>query len=883
MKKILLAIGFIILSLALQAQTQLKKGLIVGNGGNVVTIDSIIKSSTFFKLYNGATELINIDTATMLTPYINRVDTAGMLKNYLNNSNVSVSEAGYLDGVTSAIQTQLDARKYETYDYFIEEVAGTVYARPSPNVSYTAQSGASLSTVLNACFGQLTSGGKIYIKEGIYDDMDSVVVSQDNITIQGAGRYKTILKLKASFDADKLVSNGFIQVIDKDYFTIKDLEIDGNGANQTKVDAGASAGLAIINGIETEDTRFLTIDNCYIHDFTETGIFSSGCDWLTVKNSHIKDNYWNGVTFGWGTDYNVLDNCLVEGSGDVGVTMYGRNNEIKNNQIRYITGTKGYDNSQVSIAFEYGSIRSQYHLVTNNIIKGAGQEGGIVSNAIGEGSLGVQIIGNYIDSCEVAISMMGDSSLISNNKIVNPQGGTYNYGIFVQDGDYNFITGNDITCRTIGSGDYPILLTNTSDGADYNKVTNNNLFGGTYYSIGVAHANCDGNIIMGNIFNDSNDEATDIYDIGTGTIINNNYDYNSARWNPITTGNNRPVTYTGDAVSVDFSAADLTTTGTASLGGTTVSTLIVGDATSNTIVSVDSIGFVGTDVATYDGADTTNHYIPYANREEFDPDSKATTELDNLGTTAINADLLPEADGTIDLGSGTAAFDDLFLDAGSVINFDNGDVTQTHAANKLTIEGGQVYINYANPGASALDVLNNSSTDLSAAIKGRSYYEGSATSILYGVYGYAYGTAANATKIGVYGNAAGGGTNWGGYFEGNIYVTNRIHSKNVSYVRSPTGDVPNATGITSAQIGAYIYYDDDDATDISANPQIVAGVDGQVIIIVGSSDTNTLKLDDGNGLQLAGGAACTLGVGDTITLIYMSALGVWLELSRSDN
>lgn len=172
MRKITLIIGMILLSLTLQGQTTLKRGAVIGNGGNTFTIDSIIKSSTFFKLYNGATELLSIDTATMLTKYIQRSDTSGMLtkyarkasptftgtvtlpsgtsigdvssteigyvngvtsaiqtqftgkvnvsdtasmlNNYLNNSTVSVTEAGYLDGVTSAIQTQLSVTTVPT-------------------------------------------------------------------------------------------------------------------------------------------------------------------------------------------------------------------------------------------------------------------------------------------------------------------------------------------------------------------------------------------------------------------------------------------------------------------------------------------------------------------------------------------------------------------------------------------------------------------------------------------------------------------------------------------------------------------------------------------------------------------------------------------------
>lgn len=92
-----------------------------------------------------------------------------------------------------------------------------------------------------------------------------------------------------------------------------------------------------------------------------------------------------------------------------------------------------------------------------------------------------------------------------------------------------------------------------------------------------------------------------------------------------------------------------------------------------------------------------------------------------------------------------------------------------------------------------------------------------------------------------------------------------------------------AGGITAPMESRILYYNTASAIDITANPQFVDGNDGQIITIVGSSDVNTLTLDDGNGLQLAGGVQFIVGVGDTITLMYITTLDLWVEISRSDN
>ena len=60
------------------------------------------------------------------------------------------------------------------------------------------------------------------------------------------------------------------------------------------------------------------------------------------------------------------------------------------------------------------------------------------------------------------------------------------------------------------------------------------------------------------------------------------------------------------------------------------------------------------------------------------------TEVMTLTPTALT----PSVTDVVALGTGALNWSDLFLDSGAVINFDNGDVTLTHAANTITMAGG---------------------------------------------------------------------------------------------------------------------------------------------------------------------------------------------------
>ena len=99
-------------------------------------------------------------------------------------------------------------------------------------------------------------------------------------------------------------------------------------------------------------------------------------------------------------------------------------------------------------------------------------------------------------------------------------------------------------------------------------------------------------------------------------------------------------------------------------------------------------------------------------------------------------------------------------------------------------------------------------------------------------------------------------------------------------VASPTA-ITAAGGITPSGFSEEMMYiaGSGGAIDITANPQIVAGtIDGQILKLYGTSDVNTVTLEDGNGLELRG--SVLLGANDFIELQWN--LTSWAETSRNN-
>ena len=104
-------------------------------------------------------------------------------------------------------------------------------------------------------------------------------------------------------------------------------------------------------------------------------------------------------------------------------------------------------------------------------------------------------------------------------------------------------------------------------------------------------------------------------------------------------------------------------------------------------------------------------------------------------------------------------------------------------------------------------------------------------------------------------------------------------SKNIIHVPSAVTNITAAGGITVTNAHMRIQ-GDGGPIDITANPQIAAGTDGQVLMLEGHSNTNTVKIDQGDGIHMYGGNI-VLGLHDVISFQYDSDSSEWQEISSN--
>ena len=533
---------------ATSEELNLNDGLLrtVAEGNTLVGVTSAIQTQLDAKIAKGDS------SATLSKKYA----TGLMLQTGLNTkANTSHNQA---QSTITALPDSLLARYTKTQstasfatiasdnskinaDYVIEKISTTYYARPSG--SYTAYSNADATVVIQAAIDALTNGGNIYIKAGLYDNLGFITVSHNYITIIGAGEYLTKLKLKANADIGVVNYSGLITIPGFDHITIKNLELDGNGANQSKVDNGVTQ-TAVLCGIAFDMVSYTSTDNfvaenCYVHDFTYFGIYIGVSLQSLITNCHLKDNYWNNITMTRAATQCKATNNYLEGSADVSITASGTDCEISNNIVMTCNGSKGSQNSRWAIAIEGAADYTPTHIkILNNTITGAETLVGV--SVFGPNTTNCKVEGNTIYSINtssgVGISVYTSSYIeVVNNKIVDVN----DQSIRLSGSSYCIISGNDITSGSTWEG---ILLSSSSL---YNYIVDNNVKAINAITIS---SGCNYNYVINNVLK-GNSASTEFSNNGTETIYKSNYAVTGARWIEETGALNNAVTATSDGLT----------------------------------------------------------------------------------------------------------------------------------------------------------------------------------------------------------------------------------------------------------------------------------------------------------------------------------------------
>jgi hypothetical protein len=336
--------------------------------------------------------------------------------------------------------------------------------------------GTDWTTVVQAAANALTSGGRIHIKNAPYTVTGQITISYDYVTVDGEGR-GTILKLADGVNVDMAVF-----LITANHCSIKNLQIDGNKANQT---AGEQHGV-FIQG--TTGTHILgnSVTDCYIHDFGRaSGLGSS------VKNDYHdhgeivhnvckNNNHW-GIAIWNDCDYlliadNRINNCyegieihgyswgnMVIGNISVYCSKHGIIDDGGN--LTAIIGNFLYHNGNGASYDGRGGCGIRVNgeaLVIGNTVRWSG-ESGIAATSAGSKAY---IVGNFVDSSsQNATNTWGNIEVLysaancyvaDNTCRIGPSTPHPAYGIRVKSdaGTGNCIEDNDV----LSSGDTATIL-----------------------------------------------------------------------------------------------------------------------------------------------------------------------------------------------------------------------------------------------------------------------------------------------------------------------------------------------------------------------------------------------------------------------------------------
>jgi parallel beta-helix repeat protein len=448
------------------------------------------------------------------------------------------------------------------------------------NASQTAKDSADVvltgtadQTLINTAL-TAAAGGTVYILEGTVTVTGSISVP-NNTTLSGAGS-GTLITIPNTFNANiNMITNTTTGGAGTGV-TIRDMQLDGNMANQT---AGNMFGI-YMNGMGAIGATALTgvpgakINNLWVKDFkgttftnssslggainltnsfntsvsnsvltatvnkSSTSVYLSASSNNTFTGNNIHGTYTGIYLFD--SSNNNFNGNTVARSPDYGVNIEGAstantfvgNTFIDGAETIVIWGANSANNVITGNTFEdtnnfisrFIEVQSANNTITGNSFlfdPAVPQEGVTLSASTSKYNT---VSGNTFSGAFNAIAIWSNASYnnVSNNNIIMTNTGTTasSEAIILNSTHHNTITNNTITNPGGAADNNGIYLTSN---ADSNIITGNSITDSsastTNYAINIFASTCDSNYLSNNLLGTGS-----INDVGTGTIYGGQVD-----------------------------------------------------------------------------------------------------------------------------------------------------------------------------------------------------------------------------------------------------------------------------------------------------------------------------------------------------------------------
>jgi len=191
---------------------------------------------------------------------------------------------------------------------------------------------------INTAINNLPAGGGgIQLLEGTYDINSSIIISKNNVSIEGMGSSTIIQTVGDIFGIHADTKTGI---------SISRLKIRGSGAGNPmnvgilfeNVTESRITGVWVTwtsnTGILVYYSEGVIISDCRVWDGRAEGMYFSGCEKCSMVNNSVHDMDWEGMGFGQCESCILLGNLIYQ-NGRNGVFFSFTNNSIvSNNQIK---------------------------------------------------------------------------------------------------------------------------------------------------------------------------------------------------------------------------------------------------------------------------------------------------------------------------------------------------------------------------------------------------------------------------------------------------------------------------------------------------------------------------------------------------------------------